>query len=183
MISCIRLFKIKRVGNATFGELKAIESYLTWLKLEYEVEFEQYSPFKECHVRKDLLSLYKTTYFSDIWNFEKSAKTLAELPLGSGGYEWLLHNNPEMSFGGTYEITKKEIGDLMSECSKILNSVNAILKIIEKSQELGKESSFGFYDYISDYVYVIQKTFCMLKAVLNETNFDNEMVLYEYSSE
>lgn len=42
MISHIRFFKIKRVGDATYGELKAIESYLTWLKLERKIDFEEY---------------------------------------------------------------------------------------------------------------------------------------------
>lgn len=180
MISHIRLFKIKRVGDATYGELKAIESYLTWLKLERKIDFEEYSLFKECHVRKDLLSLYKTTYFSNIWDFERSAKTVAELPQGNCAYEWILRDRPKMSLCGVSEITEKEIDNMVNDCQKILYSVNNILKMIEKSQDLVRESSLGFYDYIDDYTYVLRKTICMLEIALGETNFVDEMILCEY---
>lgn len=180
MISHIRLFKIKRVGDATYGELKAIESYLTWLKLERKIDFEEYSPFKECHVRKELLSLYKTTYFSNIWDFERSAETVAELPCGNCAYEWILRNNPEMSLCGVYEITKREIENLTDDCSKMLFFVNINLENTEDLRDMVTESLLGFYDYVADYAYVLQKVLCMLKTVLKETNFDDEMILYEY---
>lgn len=180
MISHIRLFKIKRVGDATYGELKAIESYLTWLKLERKIDFEEYSPFKECHVRKELLSLYKTTYFSNIWDFERSAETVAELPCGNCAYEWILRNNPEMSLCGVYEITKREIENLTDDCSKMLFFVNINLENIEDLRDMVTESFLGFYDYVADYAYVLQKVLCMLKTVLKETDFDDEMILYEY---
>ena len=180
MISHIRLFKIKRVGDATYGELKAIESYLTWLKLEREIDFEEYSPFRECQVRKELLSLYKTTYFSNIWDFERSAETVAELPRGNCAYEWILRNDPEMSLCGVYEITKREIEDLTDDCSKMLFFVNINLENIEDLRDMVTESLLGFYDYVADYAYVLQKVLCMLKTVLKETNFDDEMILYEY---
>lgn len=180
MISHIRLFKIKRVGDATYGELKAIESYLAWLKLERKIDFEEYSPFKECHVRKDLLSLYKTTYFSNICDFERSAETVAELPRGNCAYEWILRNSPIMSLCGVSEITEKGVGNMMNDCQKILYAVNNILEMIEKSQDLVSESYLGFYDYIDDYVYVLRKTLRMLETALAETNFVDEMILCEY---
>lgn len=42
------------------------------------------------------------------------------------------------------------------------------------------ESLRGFYDYVADYACVLQKVLCMLKTVLKETNFEDEMILYEY---
>lgn len=54
------------------------------------------------------------------------------------------------------------------------------LEHIESAQDFITELLRGFYDYVADYAYVLQKVLCMLKIVLKETNFDNEMILYEY---
>lgn len=85
-----------------------------------------------------------------------------------------------MSLCGVYEITKREIENLTDDCSKMLFFVNINLESIGDVQDLVTESPLGFYDYVADYAYVLQKVLCMLKIVLKETNFDNEMILYEY---
>ena len=85
-----------------------------------------------------------------------------------------------MSLCGVYEITKREIEDLTDDCSKMLFFVNINLENIEDFQDMVTESLRGFYDYVADYAYVSQKVLYMLKIVLKETNFDNEMILYEY---
>ena len=58
--------------------------------------------------------------------------------------------------------------------------VNINLENIEDLRDMVTESLLGFYDYVADYAYVLQKVLCMLKTVLKETNFDDEMILYEY---
>lgn len=135
---------------------------------------------KNCFRCIKLLSLYKTTYFSNIWDFERSAETVAELPRGNCAYEWILRNNPEMSLCGVYEITKKEIENLTDDCSKVLHFVNDTLEHIESAQDFITELLRGFYDYVADYAYVLQKVLCMLKTVLKETDFVDEMILCEY---
>lgn len=85
-----------------------------------------------------------------------------------------------MSLCGVYEITKREIENLTDDCSKMLFFVNINLENIEDLRDMVTESLLGFYDYVADYAYVLQKVLCMLKIVLKETNFDNEMILYEY---
>ena len=85
-----------------------------------------------------------------------------------------------MSLCGVYEITKREIENLTDDCSKMLFFVNINLENIEDLRDMVTESLLGFYDYVADYAYVLQKVLCMLKTVLKETNFDDEMILYEY---
>lgn len=87
---------------------------------------------------------------------------------------------PEMSLCGVYEITKKEIENLTDDCSKVLHFVNDTLEHIESAQDFITELLRGFYDYVADYAYVLQKVLCMLKTVLKETNFVDEMILCEY---
>ena len=81
---------------------------------------------------------------------------------------------------GVYEITKREIENLTDDCSKMLFFVNINLENIEDLQDMVTESLLGFYDYVADYACVLQNVLCMLKAVLKETNFEDEMILYEY---
>ena len=54
------------------------------------------------------------------------------------------------------------------------------LEHIESAQDFITELLRGFYDYVADYAYVLQKVLCMLKTVLKETNFVDEMILCEY---
>ena len=197
------LDKAKRVGDVTAKDLGAIESYFSYVtrpEKHRHCTAREWSGLDLENVKFDLTKHYISeyrTHFDDWDTEEKYGFSTIFTKVGywrkaNAIHKWFVENVQNgVDDCGLYEVTKEQLRELLELCLVVLRESKLVTKddneYIEDpslSKELLPTVSgffFGGTEYDGWYYRDLENTVQILTKAINETDFENEMIVYQSS--
>lgn len=185
------LSKAKRINGATAREIAAVSNYYDWLLRPSK--YSNSSMYRWCGINKSEVNMsvaddyrkeYHTVYCA--WDTEKKYGWLGIFDgigywrKANAIHEWFVKNvQGGKDDCGIYEVTKEQLAELLEVCVAVKNdfSESTATRLLPTMSGF----FFGSTEYDEYYWEQISYTISLLEKIINETDFNNEMIVYSSS--
>ena len=194
------LEKAKRIGDVTPRQLRNIDGYFSWKdesKSGSHYSMKEWCGIDEKDVDMSLVKDYRNEYVHRYasWDREKKfgwktiIETIADWRKANHIHKWFVDNVQDgVDDCGIYEVTKEQLEELLDVCKEVINNSNLVNgEYIEDSsvaEELLPTTEgffFGSTQYDKWYIEDIKYTIKVIEDMLNTTDFEHEIIMYNSS--
>lgn len=194
------LQKAKRIGNITLKQLRNIDKYFSYLERPEEYSgstMEKWCGISIDEVDMSLVEDYRSEYVHRFgsWDTEKKygwktiIETVADWRKANHIHKWFVDNvqNGEDDCA-IYEVTKEQLEELLDVCKEVINNSNLVngeyienFGVAEELLPTTEGFFFGSTQYDKWYIEDIKYTIEVVENLLNTTDFENEIIMYNSS--
>ena len=194
------LQKAKRIGNARIEEIRNLDSYFSYLERPEEYKdstMEKWCGVSIFEVNRSLIEHYRNEYIHRFgsWDTEKKygwktiIETVADWRKANHIHKWFVDKVQDgVDDCGIYEVTKEQLEELLDVCKEVMNNSSLVKGEYIKDSSVAEELLpttegffFGSTQYDKWYIEDIKYTIEVVENLLNTTDFENEIIMYNSS--
>ena len=184
------LSRVKRIDASTASQINAVNEYFSFKARPEELSncyMKEYCGLGYNMVNKRVARLYEEYYNPKHYLWDSSGKyefksVFQEVMYWNRAnhiHKWFVDNvQGGIDDCGSYEVGKNQVKALVSACEDVLNHRNNSVYAM-KNLPTYDGRYFGSLEYDENYYHAVASTKESLEKILKETDFDNEMLIYD----